>query len=205
MAIAMFTGIVQRIGRVESWDGRTLAVLISHLLDEQWQIGESIAIDGCCLTLVSFGSVETLHRLVFELSEETVARTALGSIEPGTRVNFERAMRASDRLGGHFVLGHVDGVAEVVSTEVLEGSWIMTFRVPEDRASLIIDKGSVTLAGISLTVVKPTGGVFQVAVIPHTWAATTLCDRVPGDMVSVEYDMIAKHVERVLALRTTNE
>ena len=157
--------------------------------------GESIAVDGCCLTTVCAGALE------FEISPETFSRTVAGSYEVGSKVNLERAMKASDRFGGHIVQGHVDVVGSVVGQGV-DGEWItLTFDAGLDGDKYLIDKGSVTVNGVSLTVVKPEGGIFSVALIPHTLAATNLGGLEAGSSVNLEFDVLAKHVEKLMAGR----
>lgn len=190
----MFTGLVQAVGQVSSLDGLRLKVQAS-LSDEPLALGESVAVNGCCLTVVEPG------HLIFDLSEETLARTALGRLKTGSRVNIERAMRMGDRLGGHIVQGHVDGVGQVLAVEELAGSWRMTFRAPEGGGRYLIDKGSITLDGVSLTVVEPRGDEFDCHIIPHTWEHTALSSLEPRDSVNVEFDVLAKHVERLMAYR----
>lgn len=161
--------------------------------DDPLKIGESIAINGCCLTLVSLDD-----GLRFDISEETLLRTALNSLKIGSEVNLERAMKVGDRLGGHFVYGHVDSIAEV--TEVVQhGDFVrMRLQVASRFAPLLVDKGSVTLDGVSLTVVHPNAGEFDVHLVPHTLAETNLKGRAPSDVLNVEFDMIAKHVHAML-------
>lgn len=194
----MFTGLVQVVGRVERVAGLRLQVFAPAgwpAAQDPWQEGESIAIQGVCLTYLPDSS----GFLTFDLSEETLARTTLGDLRQGSPVNLERAMRANDRLGGHIVQGHVDATATVESIVEHKGSWTMRFRVPKGGGRYLIDKGSVCLDGVSLTVVSPKEDAFEVAIIPHTWAQTSLSARKPGDRVNVEYDVLAKHVERLLA------
>jgi riboflavin synthase len=196
----MFTGLVQVVGRVEVAAGLRLQVAAPGLWppdNDPWQEGESIAIQGVCLTYLPDPS----ELLTFDLSEETLARTTLGDLRPGSPVNLERAMRPNDRLGGHIVQGHVDATATVESIVEQEGSWTMRFRVPAGGGRYLIDKGSICLDGVSLTVVSPDEDTFEVAIIPHTWANTSLSVRQPGDRVNVEYDVLAKHVERLLEYR----
>lgn len=189
----MFTGIVQAVGVVDSFAQGRLVIRAPDLADwGPWKLGESVAVDGCCLTVVSSSD----GVLAFDVSEETLRRTRFSVLESHHRVNLERAMRPSDRFGGHIVQGHVDAVGRVVSIEELEGSWLFHFQVPQGQ--YLIDKGSIALNGVSLTVVAPRDGAFSVAVIPHTFGATTLSDLKPGDLVNVEYDLIAKYVERLL-------
>lgn len=193
----MFTGLVQAIGRVESLQGERLVISPESTLgDDLIQLGESIAINGCCLTVVA-----QERGLAFDLSTETLRRTNLGALQAGARVNLERAMRLGDRLGGHVVQGHVDAVATLESIETLPDSWRLVVRPPVEGARYLIDKGSVTLDGISLTVVRPDRETFEVHIIPHTWEHTNLKERKVGDVLNLEYDVLAKHVERLLAFR----
>lgn len=189
----MFTGIIESLGEVLSFSGERLIVTDPGAWpDEPWVIGESIAINGCCLTLVALE-----ENLCFDISEETLQRTSFQSLAPGRSVNMERAMKAGERFGGHIVQGHVDGVGQVESLTELPNSWRFEFTVPHPR--YLIDKGSVTVEGVSLTVVEPKGNRFSVAVIPHTFRHTTLGLLQPGQMVNLEYDLIAKYVERLLS------
>lgn len=190
----MFTGIVQALGTIRSLSGSRLEVDFPvEAFDEAFEIGESVAVNGCCLTVVDGTS-----GLAFDLSEETRRRTALEQLEVGSRVNLERAMRASDRFGGHIVQGHVDGVGSFVAREAREGGEVFRFRIPDAGAKYLIDKCSIALDGISLTVVEPKGCEFDVWVIPHTLAVTTLGNLQPGSKVNVEYDLIARHVEKLM-------
>lgn len=191
----MFTGLVQAVGSVRSLvDGRMTVDAPDAWPGDHWTEGESVAVDGCCLTLLRAEAP-----LTFDLSPETLQRTNLGARAAGSRVNLERAMRPTDRLGGHIVQGHVDGQAELIAVE--EHGADRMLRVRTDGARYLIDKGSVALDGVSLTVVRPVGGEFEVWVVPHTWAVTTLADRKPGDRLNIEFDVLAKHVERLLAER----
>jgi riboflavin synthase len=165
-------------------------------MPEPWKAdltsGESIAVDGCCLTVRPSDD-----GLTFDLSEETMSRTKLGRLSSGSRVNLERALKASDRLGGHFVLGHVDGLATITEVGSLDQSWRLVVEVPQDMSRLIVDKGSIALDGISLTVVEPVGNRFSVAIIPETWARTNLSDRRIGDAMNIELDILAKHIAKL--------
>jgi riboflavin synthase len=182
----MFTGIVEELGRVAA-AGTRLRVEAEQVLDGA-RLGDSTAVNGCCLTLVAIGD----GWFEADVSEETLRRTTLGGLAPGDRVNLERPVRLSDRLGGHLVQGHVDGVGEVVAPAP-----DLQVRMPGDLARYVIQKGSITVDGVSLTVVDPTDDGFSVAVIPHTAEVTTLGRRQPGDRVNLEVDVIAKYVERL--------
>ncbi len=189
----MFTGLVQAVGRVASLTGSRLEVDADGAWpNDPLQTGESIAVNGACLT-----ALDEAARLKFDLSPETLSRTALGALQPGSLVNLERSLRVGDRLGGHFVLGHVDAVAQILAITPQEGFFDVEFSIPDGAAPLLIDKGSVALDGISLTVIAPSHTSFRVAVIPHTWQHTHLHTKQAGNRVNLELDMLAKHVQRL--------
>jgi riboflavin synthase len=198
----MFTGIVEELGAVRAVEARAggarLEFSCTAVLGDAG-IGDSIAVNGCCLTVVALGP----DWWAADAQIETLDRTTLGSLAPGDPVNLERPLRLGDRLGGHLVLGHVDGVGEVTAvTPLPDGSTRIAVRAPDGIARYLVEKGSVTVDGTSLTITTvtdaPTGTEFGVACIPHTLAVTTLGVRRPGDRVNLEADMIAKHVERLL-------
>ncbi len=157
-----------------------------------FEVGESIAVGGVCLTLVGFA-----EGLAFDVSDETLGRTTCGGLRSGVVVNLERALRAGDRMGGHFVQGHVDCIGTVVWARDLDGSRRVRFRVPEG-GRLLASKGSVTVDGVSLTVIEPSGEEFEVELVPFTLGATTLGSLGAGDPVNIEFDMIAKHVVAIM-------
>ncbi|MBX3096157.1 MAG: riboflavin synthase [Fimbriimonadaceae bacterium] len=193
----MFTGLIQGVGRVISHDkGRLMVDARDFWPGDPILVGESIAVNGVCLTAVT----SDLSALVFDLSDETYARSALGDLMPGRLVNLERAMKLGDRLGGHIVQGHVDVTGEIVRVSAGdEGMATVVVQAPSSAARYLVDKGSVTVDGISLTVVNPQdSGRFELAIIPHTWEHTTLHDVAVGQRVNLEYDILAKHVERLL-------
>lgn len=193
----MFTGIVEAVGEVRSLVGGTLVLdVVRGSESEPWRLGESVAVNGACLTVVGFD-----NGLRFDLSPETLERTSLGDLSAGSRVNLERAMRADGRFGGHIVQGHVDATGTVVSIAPSGNSTVFQFQIPSTGARYLIDKGSITIDGISLTVVSPTESEFEVWVIPHTLQETNLSERKVGDRVNLEYDLIAKYVERLTANR----
>jgi len=185
----MFTGIVEELGRLESLDNGRLRIGATQVLDDV-AIGESIAVNGCCLTVVAFGD----DWWEADVSDETISRTSLAMVQPGDGINLERAVRASDRLGGHIVQGHVDAVGEVV-----EPVPDLRVRVPASLTRYLVEKGSVTVDGVSLTVVDALDDGFTVAIIPHTAGVTTLGAKRPGDLVNLEVDVMAKYVEKLLA------
>jgi riboflavin synthase len=187
----MFTGIVEELGTVVSREGPRLRISASTVLDDI-ELGASIAVNGTCLTVVGWDATDGWWEA--DVVDETYARTALGALEPGQGVNLERPLRLNDRLGGHLVQGHVDGVGEIVIGPP-------DLRVTTDPGLLryVVEKGSITVDGISLTVVEVASDSFTVAVIPHTTEVTTLGQKGPGDPVNLEVDLTAKYVERLLA------
>ncbi len=190
----MFTGIVEATGVVRSiGDGLLILDAPASFGAEPFVIGESIAVNGCCLTVV-----DSEDGLRFDLSPETMVRTSLGDAVCGTVVNLERAMKPSDRFGGHIVQGHVDGTGIYVGAEVIGNSTVMTIQAPPQADRYLIDKGSITVDGISLTVVEPHSGMFTVWLIPQTLRETNLGERNPGDRVNLEFDVIAKYVEKMV-------
>jgi riboflavin synthase len=191
----MFTGIVEETGEVvdvtDAEGGRRLR--IEREFDAVSE-GQSISVSGVCLT------VERYDDDWFEvfLAEETVAKTYLGEVSVGDAVNLERAMPADGRFDGHIVQGHVDGVATVTAVDRVGDDWRFTFDLPPDLEQYVVDKGSVALDGISLTVADRTDGRISVAIIPTTYDLTTLSTKEPGDPVHVEVDVVAKYVERLV-------
>ncbi len=193
----MFTGIIEDLRPVmairRGAASSVLALDLGHLVDDA-AIGDSIAVNGMCLTVTSLqGAVAE-----FDVSTETLSRTSFATLQPGHRVNVERSLRVGDRLGGHFVLGHVDGVAEVKAARREPGQWTFTFGVAADIAAMLIDKGSVAVDGISLTVIDLTPDSFSVAVIPHTFEHTTLSFKRERDVANIETDMLGKWVKKLL-------
>ena len=189
----MFTGIVEELGKVGSRNGSRLRINSTTVLEGS-DLGASIAVNGCCLTVVATDGSSYWDA---DVSDETYSRTNLGSLQVGDVVNLERPMALGERLGGHMVLGHVDAVGHVVSPAP-----DLVIRIPRDLMHLIVEKGSVTVDGISLTAFDLTADTFRVAVIPHTTAVTTLGVRKPGDAVNIEMDVLAKHVQRLVEPHT---
>ena len=189
----MFTGIVEELGSVANLEGSRLRIRGETVLEGSG-LGDSIAVNGCCLTLVEQGRDAGGGWWEADVSDETFARTVLGDLVPGDPVNLERPVRLSDRLGGHLVQGHVDGVGEIVVAAP-----DLRVRVPPGLGRYLVEKGSVTVDGVSLTVVDADGDEFTVAVIPHTAAVTTLGHKTAGDRVNLEVDVLAKYTERLLA------
>ena len=196
----MFTGLVQAIGTVQSFaaagDGARMAVDLGSLRGP-FRIGDSIALSGVCCTVVALdGPVAA-----FDLSRETLERTWLGRVGPGTTLNLEGALRAGDPLGGHLVQGHVDGVGGVVAAIDPEVGGELRVRVPAVLQKYCVEKGSITLDGVSLTIAGALRDTIGIAVIPHTAQVTTLGAKRTGDPLHVEVDVIAKYVEQMLAAR----
>ena len=189
----MFTGIVEELGSVAVVNGRRVTIAC-RTVREGSPVGASVAVNGICLTVVERPS----DGLAFDLSEETLARTALSGMRPGDRVNLERAVTLASRLSGHLVQGHVDGVGTVERVAGAEGGVMLAVRVPDDLRRYLVDKGSVAVDGVSLTVAALDGDTFSVALVPHTLAVTTLGSVRPGDRVNLEIDVIAKYVEGLL-------
>jgi riboflavin synthase len=196
----MFTGLVQSLATVrevaDARAGRRLRVA-EPALAPKLEIGESVAVDGACLTVVAVAG----DAFDFEAGPETLAKTTLGRLAAGDRVNLERALRAGDALGGHFVTGHVDCVGAILEAAVT-GDWLtLWFGFPPEWEELLVAKGSVAVDGVSLTVVDVRRDRFSVMLIPHTRAHTTLGLKRPGDPVNLEFDLLAKHVQKLFQKR----
>jgi len=191
----MFTGIVEELGTVlaiEHQGGAARIRIGATDVLHQAKLGDSTAVDGCCLTVVALGD----GWWEADVSDETLRRTTLGARQGGDRVNLERPLLVTDRLGGHIVQGHVDAVGEILAPVP-----DLEVRMPDALRRYVIEKGSITVDGVSLTVVRPTADGFTVAVIPHTAEVTTLGAKAPGDTVNLEVDLIAKYTERLLAFQ----
>lgn len=195
----MFTGLVESIGRVRSLDRRGDAsrLTLETPLAAGLSLGESLAVNGCCLTVTSTDG----DSASFDLLGETLARTNLGGLAPGARVNLERALRADGRFGGHFVQGHIDTTTEVLSAETKVADLNLIIALPEAGARYLIEKGSIAVNGVSLTVASLGEDRFGLWIIPHTLQETNLGDLRAGSPVNLEYDMLAKYAERQLAAR----
>jgi riboflavin synthase len=196
----VFTGLIQGVGVVERIAAGPMTDLeIRWRPEAPYARGESIAVNGCCLTVVT----STADSFRVEASPETLRRTRLGALEPGMRVNLERSLRVGDRLGGHWVQGHVDGVGKVLERREEGGSRILAFSLPAALAPFFVEKGSVAVDGVSLTVNAVQSDRFRVALIPETLERTTLADRGVGDSVNLEADLVGKYVARLHGLRQT--
>jgi len=193
----MFTGIVEELGTVAEVTDQGDAIRLTIEADtvlEGTGLGDSIAVNGCCLTVSDVGA----GRWTADLMQETLDKTSLRGVAPGDRVNLERAVTLATRLGGHIVQGHVDGVGEVLSRTPSEHWDVVEISLPAHLARYLVDKGSITVDGVSLTVVEAHDASFTVSLIPETLARTTLGERRVGDLVNLEADVIAKHVEKLL-------
>ena len=194
----MFTGIVEELGTIDSVQDQGDAIRLTvraHRVLEGTGLGDSIAVNGCCLTVAELGD----GTWTADLMQETLDKTSLHGAQPGDTVNLERAVTPQTRLGGHIVQGHVDGVGEVISRSASEHWEVVEISVPSHLSRYLVDKGSITVDGVSLTVVAAGHDRFTVSLIPETLARTTLGSRQPGDRVNLEADVIAKHVEKLLA------
>jgi len=196
----MFTGIVEELGTVagieDQGDALRLTIHAQHVLADAG-LGDSISVNGCCLTIARRdGDTWTA-----DVMQETLDKTSLRGVQPGDRVNLERAVTPQTRLGGHIVQGHVDGVGTIASRTPSEHWEVVEVTMPPELSRYLVDKGSITVDGVSLTVVEAGADRFTVSLIPETLARTTLGSRKPGDRVNLEVDVIAKHVERLLEHR----
>jgi riboflavin synthase len=199
----MFTGIIEAAGKIDSLDRRgsdaRLRVSLAgapHIAREM-KLGDSIAVNGCCLTVAEFSS----DHFWADLSAETLSRTSFGETKAGDVVNLERPLAAGARLGGHFVQGHVDGVGRVVSVAPEGESWRLSIDVPDSLRRYVVEKGSIAVDGISLTVARWHEGIADIAVIPFTYAHTSVRAMLPGQAANLEIDILAKYVESLLGKR----
>lgn len=193
----MFTGLIEDTGRVAAFSRRGEAGLLtveSALPMAEIAIGDSIAVNGACLTVTEKGG----RAVIFDVSPESIARTTIGRLRSGNRVNLERALKLGDRFGGHIVSGHIDCCGRLTRTEKRSGNHQLHFSLPPENSRYLIEKGSVTIDGISLTVNAVSQGAFSVNIIPHTFVNTTLEQIRNGDEVNIETDIIGKYVERLL-------
>ena len=198
--LKMFTGLIERIGKIKNVQHIGGDIRLTVMIPEwtgECNLGDSVAVNGVCLTVTEIKN----GSLSMDVSAESVSRTTLGSIKPGSPVNLERALRLSDRLGGHLVSGHVDGIGTVTKKETRHRSWLFRIEIPETLSRYVIEKGSVTVDGVSLTINACGKTFFEVNIIPETIKATTLLARNRGDRVNIETDLIGKYVEKMLTDR----
>lgn len=193
----MFTGLIEEMGEVVTLtrnERGARLVIAAPVITQDLKTGDSVAVNGCCLTAVE----QQRERVTFDLLEETLQRTNLGALKPGTLVNLERALAAGGRMGGHFVQGHVDCTASVHAFEPVGSDHRLEIELPREFAQYVVFKGSIAINGISLTVADTREQSFVVWIIPHTLAMTNLRQTKPGDAVNLEFDLLAKYVERIL-------
>jgi riboflavin synthase len=201
MEIKMFTGLVEEMGKVKdkikTGDGIRFVITGEKVMNDL-KIGDSIAVNGCCLTVVDRKgndfSVDTI--------EETLKKTNLGKLDNGSELNLERPLKVDDRLGGHFVLGHIDTTGIVTKVEELSNSHFMTIEFPPQFKKNLIYVGSVAIDGVSMTVAEVNGNSFSVGIIPHTWDVTVFSRKKIGDSVNLEFDVLGKYVERIMEERS---
>ena len=200
----MFTGIIEELGRVRSIEPRgenARIVIEAHTVVAGTNHGDSIAVNGVCLTALDI----TSDSFAADVSMETLARSTLGNLKPGTPINLERSVTPETRLGGHLVQGHVDARGQLIEIEDHGESWTFRFAYPDEIARYLVFKGSVAVEGISLTIAGLTDEYFEVAVIPKTWEVTNLSSLKKGDAINLEVDVIGKYVERLLQFRSVSD
>jgi riboflavin synthase len=197
----MFTGIVEEAGQVVSFQLGAEAwklIISATKAGADVAVGDSIAVNGCCLTAVAAAG----QRLQFDVLEETRRLTNFSALQPGSLVNLERSLRFDGKVGGHFVTGHIDGLGTIEALEPRGKDFYLKVRAPAGTGRYVVHKGSIAIDGISLTVADVAGETLAVWLIPHTIEVTNLREKRPGDLVNLEFDMLGKYVEKLLALRT---
>ena len=200
----MFTGIIEDTGKIESVANGNKSAIITIIADKVLKgtkIGDSIAVNGVCLTVTSISG----NKFTADVMAETIRRSSLGTLKHGSKVNLERAMAADGRFGGHIVSGHIDGTGVIRSLEREDNAVWVEIETPDKLLKYIVEKGSIAIDGISLTVAKLTDDSFSVSVIPHTGEETTLLAKKPGDIVNLENDIIGKYVERLMNFNTSQK
>lgn len=200
----MFTGLVEELGEVvnlkSAGDLRRLEIS-APVVAPKLQVGDSVAVNGVCLTVVEPGT----DRFTTEVMPETISRSNLGQLQPGEGVNLERALAVGSRLGGHLVNGHIDGMGTVASIRKGTHTWLLAIETQADITRYLVSKGSIAIDGVSLTIIEAAASRFTVGIIPHTLKSTTLGLRRPGDKVNLEIDIIAKYVEQFLFRRQSGD
>ncbi len=199
----MFTGLIERVGKIKNvryvGGDMRLSVAVPDWAEE-CAVGDSVAVNGACLTVTEIEN----GALSMDVSAESVSRTTLGALKTGSEVNLERALRLSDRLGGHLVSGHVDGIGTIVKKEKKYESWIFRIEIAEALSRYTIEKGSIAVDGVSLTINACEKDFFEVNIIPETGKATTLLKAKRGDQVNIETDLVGKYIEKFLTFRESN-
>jgi len=197
----MFTGLIEEIGRIqriESFGGGSRIAIAADQVLSDLKLGDSVAINGVCLTVVA----RSESAFQVEAVAETLRRSTLGLLHQGDAVNLERALRADSRLGGHFVQGHVDGIGEVISLAAKDPGYWLEIKLADKSLPYVVEKGSIAIDGVSLTIAQVEADRIAIALIPHSAQATTLSGKRSGDKVNIEYDILAKYVGRFLGLGT---
>ena len=200
----MFSGIVEEAGRIRSirsTDRAIRLVVEARVAGKGVKLGDSVAVNGCCLTVVKVARTAKSVQLHFDLLQETWRKTSFEQAGEGALVNLERSLRVNDRLGGHFVTGHVDGTGEIRRWERSGQDWVLEVRPPAELMRYFLYKGSVAIDGISLTVAEVVGDVIRMWIIPHTWEVTNLRERKAGERVNLEADLLGKYVEKLISAR----
>lgn len=199
----MFTGIVEETGIVKSFSKSANGAVLDvdcKLVISDVKLGDSIAINGVCQTVISYNS----NGFTVQVSDETLSVTNLKNLKSGDKVNLERALTLNSRLGGHIVSGHVDCVGKLLSVRRLTEFYDLEFEIPNSQKKYVVHKGSITINGISLTVAKISGNIIKVAIIPHTYQNTTLSQLKIGDIVNIETDILGKYVEKLIGSKDNN-
>ena len=205
--MGMFSGIVEEAGRILAIAPTERSIrLVVHArrAGRGVKVGDSVAVNGCCLTVVKVTRQRPGVGLHFDLLQETWRKTSFGAVGEGALVNLERSLRVSDRLGGHFVTGHVDGTGEIARWERSGQDWVLDVRPPAELMRYFLYKGSVAIDGISLTVAEALSATIRIWIIPHTWEVTNLRERRAGDRVNLEADLLGKYVERLISARESS-
>ena len=200
----MFTGIVEETGQIERIRPTAKSIeltLRAAVCGRGLKLGESLAVNGCCLTIVRLGRPGKTRLIGVDLLQETWRRTNLQFVQPGSLVNLERPLRPSDRMGGHFVTGHIDGMGKILRWERSGQDWVLDITAPPEVMQYIVFKGSVAVDGISLTVAAVQKRGFRIWIIPHTWEVTNLRERKPGEAVNLEADLVGKYVHQFVKAR----
>ena len=190
----MFTGVVQGLGKLRLSRAGEVEIELPPAMFDRLEVGASVAVDGVCLTVRDLAA-NAFHA---DVSQETRSRTTLGGLHAGARVNLELSLRSGDGLDGHWVLGHVDAIGRIGALFREEGNWILIVSYPGEYLRYVVEKGSVAVDGISLTSYGLDGNSFRCSIIPETYEKTTIQDRKPGDAVNLEFDVLAKYVERMM-------